>query len=1009
MAPPLYYSAVDGSGVATGNSVTSATLQVLDGSNELGYIYISDADIPTSTHSLVGTDSTYMELIVSKNTITLYLKAPASHKTKGSYSVNIIGSNDGGATTSVLSVTGTVIGNVTPTFTSSANKTILDGDRDAVHQFATDEQVSLCTFALDTPANGDDNSLFTCTPDGVLSLATRASYNEKPTYTVKVTATAPYGTWQTGQTAASKTKQQTLNITVTDGSPLFLESANGVVKIDGSSYIFTVADGLTNLSNLGSHFTTDPAFFTVIGTDASYFNITPATGTRSKTATLSLKAIAKYSNKPSYSASVVATDSTGNQKSIPITVSVNSDTTSPVLTHAAINTGVQGTGADDHTFTVRDGLAAAAGFFTITADEGVAFTKSGADHAYFTLTSTSNVTTVSFTSAVPINTKATYNFAITATDTSNNSSISNITVKVLDKSAPVITSYSPIVTNSQSSYTNAKTVPITFTSNEKLFRTFTISDFTLLGPGQFDATNSIFSDTSATLYVLPSLLDADDGVLNTVKLIAGTISDFHDAANVNVEVSHAFKYSFYAGIPEIIILGDSQLIIPQGRPYLSDAGATCTGLTVVSSNNIDVKTPGTYFVTYTVTDPSNNNNKRSASRTVTVSPSHLNARPKPTIVVTGGNRYVKQNLAASASFTDTASASASAKNYDGSTITIVRINNVNIAVLGNYTCTYSGVDLIYLDLDTVTRPVTVQLLDPSAVGGVSFTLGDLNASFEIANILGETTTASVPDTLTNTMMGVEVNMPASQWNSIFYLAPEDPIDGGNGLSDFSDLANINVFGTDPISYKVDPTNLQIIPTLKTVDITINKSDRTVNPTNGTVNDFNNTSQKIAEVIIRRWAFDLFAKDLTTNVPTIFNNYSTVLSEINNKFESSAVGTLDAALKSKLTLADNKTNNDKTLSNYTRQLMLQLHENIAPNGAAGDNASRLTTSGIFDPNNKVTTGALQGYFPFKFLAGDKLTFSMTFTDPQNTPQSYYMLQGVELSPQPVSIKIVVTML
>lgn len=1002
MPGPVYYASQE-LGVPT-DVVTTLSLEVVDGSKEFGNFYIPVADSGLITFSITGTDSGLIDIIYDSgsnptNTISLKLKNAANHKNKVSYDVFVTGTKNGSS--SMLTVSGTVIATTQPAFTSSSSITILDGARDDIHQFATNEVAVPCTYELVTPAESNSNALVSLTSSGVLSLLDRASANSLDSYTVIVKATSPYTHWQEN---ADNTKTQTLTITVTDGSPKFMVASNGVIKADDATYTFTTSDGLTALSNSGYIFTTDACLFTLGGTDAALFNITPTTsGTRAKVGSLSLKNISKYSVQSVYNLTVIATDSTSHSSTISVQVTVNSDETNPVLTLAALSPATQGTLADANTITVRDGVLANVGICTVTADESVTFSKSGTNAALFDISSTDTVTTVKFHSKVAEDTQTTYTVIITATDSSKNQSSKTITVNVSDKTNPVITAYSHQVGNGENSFTNSAYVPITFTSSELLSDQFELSYFSITsGPATIDQDHFETLPGEATIYVIPSTADADEGQLITVTLAANRLNDAHNVNNKNSAVVFKFKYDYASGVPEIAINGSNPITIPMGRPY-TDAGATCQDLTVVTSNGVDVKTPGTYFVTYTVTDAANN--KRSASRTVTVSASYADARTKPTITVTGGSSSVRQNSV----FTDNASAVASANNWNNTSITILKTNNVNTATLGNYSAFYNGTDLIFGALVQVIRAIAVTIGDPAANGGVEFTLGNLNASFTLTNKLSLTAGGSIPDTAMTSMMGVEVSMPAADWNGIFYVRPDDPTDGGNGLSDLADLANINAFITDTINYKTKSSNLKIIPRLATTNITLNKTDRNANSVTGTVNEINNTSQKISEVITRRWGYDIFGMELTTHVLDIFSNLNTVIAEINGKFGSTGTGSLDAALKAKLESADNKTSADTTLDNFSRQILLQLHEAIAPNSVAGPNASRLTTGGIFNPTNKVTTaGPLEGYFPITFLPTDKLTFSMTFAHPTNDPQSYYMLQGRELSPVPVSIKVVVTM-
>lgn len=1027
MPGPSVYASVDSAGVATGTAISSPySCSVSEGTRNIATLYFKTSDNVTGV-SASGTDT----MVVSWNATSVSIDIPLSepvtnHKLKESYSFNLVVTSAAGTTT--IAVTASVkaknamtvlaAGGILDATNASnysyrtsvivpANSVIIDEGVQTNAVVLSCDEIEAATYTLDTHASGDDNNKVTMTSAGVISLKEIASSTVSPLI-IKITATSGYSSWETNYT--TNVVKKTITVVVSDGSPVFL---NGVSGSGGSvkytNYSFTVDDVTKTLSDTGNIYMNDLCLFTLTGTDASKFDITPTTGgTASRLGQLSLKANASYQTQNSYTLNVVATDSTGNSSTRAVTVAVNSDLVKPNLTLAKV-----GTATLDNSTTVSISDTFSAGdFATITADENctiivISGTDSTAFNANFNTSYANNVLTIS-SKGETTNSQATYNLTATATDSSPqaNTNTLNFTIKVVDKTKPTITASSPQVNGNGATnvFTNATTVAVTFSSNEALSRNFAVSDFTITtsSGATIDQTHGSFSNISATIYVnIPTSTDAaiqaqQENQLITITLAAGQVHDAHNTStpyNTNNEVTFKFQYLFDANATQMEANGNLDTTIPQGYAY-ADAGLKAGLSHVVVTNPVDVKTPGIYYVTYVYTSPSTGL-VSSLTRKVTVT--SVGGRTKPVISTKGLSPSNYTLNSGPFSNADEAANNVNAINNSlGNAIVITVANNINMAIAGSYSVTYNGSDDIYGALQQLIRSVVVGTF----TGTAHFKLSQLSSSMTLTNQLLETAVAGFDDNTMDLLPGVEIDMNADDWSHIFWLKPAEPTDGGSGLSDLSDLANINVFATDAIDYKTMSANLHKLTDIEKKYITLSKSNRKNDPT-GTLNNLSSMpNQTISEAATNRWGFDIFGQEFTQNISAIFSNLNIVKDEINTKLTGSGTGTLDAGLKSAINSANGKTNSDTGLSNLTRQLLLQLHDYIAPNGVPGTEAYRLTNTGIFTSGNKDQ----DGYFAFTFLPGDKLTLKLTLNHPSVNASNYYMLNGAQLMPQAVNIKV-----
>ena len=155
--------------------------------------------------------------------------------------------------------------------------------------------------------------------------------------------------------------------------------------------------------------------------------------------------------------------------------------------------------------------------------------------------------------------------------------------------------------------------------------------------------------------------------------------------------------------PVITLTGSTPVVVEAGTAY-NDAGATANDnvdgnitVNIVTVNPVNTNVLGNYTVTYNVNDTAGNPSTQ-VTRTVSVidttAPTLTRLGSSP-VAVTQGDPYVDAGATATDSFAGNLTAS------------IVTVNPVNTAVLGNYTITYDVSDSSGNNATQVTRTVTV--------------------------------------------------------------------------------------------------------------------------------------------------------------------------------------------------------------------------------------------------------------------------------------------------------------
>ena len=251
-----------------------------------------------------------------------------------------------------------------------------------------------------------------------------------------------------------------------------------------------------------------------------------------------------------------------------------------------------------------------------------------------------------------------------------------------------------------------------------------------------------------------------------------------------------------------------------------------------------------------------------------------------------------------------------------------------------------------------------------------FTLSGMNPDEFQTSGFTLTQAGVAAEDLTNFVHLVEINAPATVWNDLFYLKPDNDSAIGADIAQggLNELYDIDIFEEELIDYKTDASALEVdsLPTMESTTATLQAETL--------VQD-----EVVSEACIKAWSKDLFQKEYMDD---IWANRATIKTQIDDYLGQASAADrnagLVAAIRTKIAAADGLNNrDDQTTANLTRQLLLQLHSAVKGNT---DGEKRLLNdadaSSIFADANKSD----DGYYPFLFKAGDTLSFGMTITHP-----------------------------
>ncbi|MDO6683795.1 cadherin repeat domain-containing protein, partial [Oceanobacter sp. 5_MG-2023] len=434
-------TAIDGAGHFTDQTVTlavnnldevaptitsGAIATAIDENSSAGsviYTAVADdsADISDGvTFSLSGDDAAYFSVNLATGEVTLL--ADADYETKPSYSFTVTATDGAGNfTNQAVTLAVNNLDEAAPTITSGDTATAIDensGAGQVVYTAVADDSADISDGVIFS-LSGDDAAYFSInSATGEVTLLADADYEAKASYSFVVTATDGAGNHTDQTVTLAVNDLDEVAPTITSG-----DTATSVDENSGAGQVVytAVADDSVDIS--------DGVTFSLNGTDAAYFSIDASTGE------VTLLADADYETKPSYNFTVIATDGTGNHTDQAVTLAVNNlDEVAPTIT------------SGDTATAIDDNSGAGSVIYTAVADDsvdisdGVTFSLSGTDAAYFSIdASTGEVTLLA---DADYETKSSYNFTVTATDGAGNFTNQAVTLAVnnLDEVAPTITS-----------------------------------------------------------------------------------------------------------------------------------------------------------------------------------------------------------------------------------------------------------------------------------------------------------------------------------------------------------------------------------------------------------------------------------------------------------------------------------------------------------------------------------------------------------------------------------------
>ena len=284
----------------------------------------------------------------------------------------------------------------------------------------------------------------------------------------------------------------------------------------------------------------------------------------------------------------------------------------------------------------------------------------------------------------------------------------------------------------------------------------------------------------------------------------------------------------------------------------------------------------------------------------------------------------------------------------------------------------------YLGIGNMQGTVTYTMVEPAGHQiDVSFSALSLSEQITTSFTLTEAATLDLTETTFDTFGTIHVTIPKNELNNVFYFKPE-----GNGIENFDLLPTFNSLRSETITIKNNETGWPQIKhngatDLYDIDVQDYKSKAAFE------SSIPESGDKIKDIIVENWVYDIFS---LPQMKSVFSSISAMETEIQNFLTSPAAGTvntttLDGRVRTQIASADASQPSGSNITDVKDSiglyLLYKLHETISGNS---DAHYRLTNKqgGMFHSTNKVSGGDFDGYFPFLFQAGDKLTLGITFT-------------------------------
>jgi hypothetical protein len=288
---------------------------------------------------------------------------------------------------------------------------------------------------------------------------------------------------------------------------------------------------------------------------------------------------------------------------------------------------------------------------------------------------------------------------------------------------------------------------------------------------------------------------------------------------------------------------------------------------------------------------------------------------------------------------------------------------------------------------------------------ISIDLSGLNIDSVITqDFILQATSTFDPNTSTfNEHATCNIKMSKSNFNQIFYYKPETPgITTAGGVSVWSNLMSSATLRSETIQLLQKEANWPVMKSenklgtvsgstfeLYDINAAIPASASTTDPKFeiGVPSGISANPLSIPDIVVENWTYDLFG---VKEMADIFSSTAQMKAEIQAYLTSpgasiSNTGTFEGQIRTKLAALSTATstgenNTQSQIEARPAQFLLYaLRDNM---GSKADNTGhyRLTTSmgGMFHPSNKITSGGSDnGFFPFLWQAGDKITVGTNF--------------------------------
>ncbi|MDP2610627.1 cadherin repeat domain-containing protein, partial [Oceanobacter sp. 1_MG-2023] len=400
------------------SGVIATTIDENSGAGQVVYTAAADdsADISDGVvFSLSGDDAVYLSIDASTGEVTLL--ADADYETKPSYSFTVTATDGAGHfTDQTVTLAVNDLDESGPVFNSGSLADAIDensGASSVIYTATTNDATAVYSLS------GADAGLFSInSATGEVTLLADADYETKDSYNFTVTAIDGAGNHTDQTVILAVNNLDEVAPTITSGA-----IATAIDENPGAEQVVYTATADDSADISGG------VTFSLSGDDAAYFSIDASTGE------VTLLADADYETKPSYSFTVTATDGAGNHTDQAVTLAVNNlDEVAPTITSGATATAIdENSGAGQVVYTTAADDSA-------DISDGVTFSLSGTDAAYFSIdASTGEVTLLA---DADYETKPNYSFTVIATDGAGHFTDQTVTLAVhdLDESGPVFNS-----------------------------------------------------------------------------------------------------------------------------------------------------------------------------------------------------------------------------------------------------------------------------------------------------------------------------------------------------------------------------------------------------------------------------------------------------------------------------------------------------------------------------------------------------------------------------------------